>query len=80
MLGYAVDGHTLLRTQWSGHRYDAVNGVVSYRTGITRPTVRALAAHELLAWDGGALDPERKAVVTERGRFVFAHGREKPAA
>ena len=25
-------------------------------------------------WDGGAFDPERKAVLTERGKFVLRHG------
>jgi hypothetical protein len=28
----------------------------------------------LLAWDGGALDPEKAAVITERGLFVLKHG------
>jgi hypothetical protein len=34
-------------------------------------TVRVLCAHELMAWDGGAFDPEAVAVVTERGSFVL---------
>lgn len=33
-------------------------------------TVRNLAARELLAWDGGAFDPEGSAVLTEHGQFV----------
>lgn len=37
-------------------------------------TVRNLADRELLSWDGGAFDPERKVVLTERGRFVLKHG------
>lgn len=40
------------------------------------PTARALSRHELIAPDGGAFDPESRFVLTERGRFVFAHGRE----
>lgn len=36
-------------------------------------TVRALCAHNLLAWDGGAFDPEAAAVITERGLFVLKH-------
>lgn len=40
-------------------------------------TVRSLCARELMAWDGGALDPEAAAVVTERGRFVLEHGASK---
>ncbi len=39
-------------------------------------TIRNLCAHELLAWDGGAFDPEQAAVITERGRFVATQGRE----
>ena len=44
------------------------------------PTIRALCAYELLAWDGGAFDPEKIAVITERGRFVVKWGPtgEKP--
>lgn len=42
-------------------------------------TVRALCARELMAWDGGAFDPEASAVLTERGRFVVLHGQEKGA-
>lgn len=34
------------------------------------PTVRNLCERELLAWDGGAFEPWRAAVLTERGRFV----------
>jgi hypothetical protein len=41
---------------------------------IGRPTVRALAARELLAWEGGAFTPEAKAVITERGLFLVKHG------
>ena len=42
---------------------------------VRRATVRKLAAHELLTWDGGAFSPEAKVVLTERGRFVLQHGR-----
>lgn len=34
-------------------------------------TLRNLCARDLLAWDGGAFDPEAAAVITERGRFVL---------
>ena len=34
-------------------------------------TVRNLIARELLACDGGAFDPEKVLVMTERGRFVL---------
>ena len=37
-------------------------------------TVRNLCSRELLAWDGGAFDPERAAILTERGQFVLKYG------
>lgn len=42
-------------------------------------TIRNLCARDLLAWDGGAFDPEAAVVVTERGRFVVQHGDTKKA-
>lgn len=37
-------------------------------------TARPLCARELIHVDGGALDPEAKFVITEKGMFVFKHG------
>lgn len=37
-------------------------------------TIRNLCSRDLMAWDGGAFDPEAAVVVTERGRFVLKHG------
>lgn len=37
-------------------------------------TIRPLCSRDLMAWDGGAFDPEAAAVITERGRFVLKHG------
>lgn len=37
-------------------------------------TVRALASRYLLDWDGGAIDPEAAAVLSERGAFIVKHG------
>lgn len=37
-------------------------------------TLRPLCERDLMAWDGGAFDPEGAAVITERGRFVLKHG------
>lgn len=47
-------------------------------------TMRKLAAHGLVDWDGGAFDPEAAAILSEQGRFVLAKGRpasdtKKPA-
>jgi hypothetical protein len=36
-------------------------------------TLRNLCARNLMAWDGGAFDPEAVAVITENGRFVYQH-------
>lgn len=47
---------------------------------VLRSTVRSLASRDLLAWDGGAFDPEAVAVVTERGRFVAQWGSTSEAA
>lgn len=43
-------------------------------TPIRVRTIRNLCARDLLAWDGGAFDPEAAAVITERGLFVLKHG------
>jgi hypothetical protein len=46
------------------------------RTPLCRvSTLRMLCRHDLLAWDGGAFDPEAAAVLTERGTFTMRHGR-----
>lgn len=64
----------LVRSAGTRHFYDAHGEphAVGRVTGIL--TVRNLCSRELLAWDGGAFEPERAAVLTERGRFVLAHG------
>lgn len=38
-------------------------------------TIRPLCSRDLFAWDGGVFDPESAVALTERGRFVIAHGR-----
>lgn len=52
--------------------YLHIHGWAVIRIG--RATVRALASRDLLAWEGGALMPEAKATLTERGLFVVKHG------
>ena len=37
-------------------------------------TVRNLCSRALMAWDGGAFDPEAAAVITERGVFILKRG------
>lgn len=70
----AMEGGRVLTRQENG-RYDAIGaGDVLIQAGVR--TVRALAGHELVAWDGGAFDPEAKAVLTERGSFVLKHRKE----
>lgn len=43
------------------------------------PTARNLSARELITVDGGALDPEARFIITERGRFVLKHGPQDPS-
>lgn len=47
--------------------------------GALLSTVRNLCSGELMAWDGGAFASETAAVITERGRFVVAHGKSPEA-
>ena len=39
--------------------------------------LRPLCERNLMAWDGGAFDPEGAAVITEHGLFVLKHGEGK---
>src|SRR5580658_3016903 len=59
---------------------DTVDGKWVRGIGAGVSTIRALCARDLMAWDGGAFDPEAAAVITERGRFVLAHGPTKEIA
>lgn len=73
------DGRVLVQRASQQTVYDAIGGAggpdrIDGAAGVR--TVRALAARELVAWDGGAFNPEARAVLTERGRFVLAHGGE----
>lgn len=61
-----------LRRRYSKPSFYVRDGGVSLVCRI--PTLRALCAHGLLSWDGGAFDPEAAAVITERGQFVLQHG------
>jgi len=61
----------------SSKRYDAHGELHALANVCGIATVRNLAAHELVAWDGGTFDPERKAVLTERGKFVLEHGQKQ---
>jgi hypothetical protein len=78
-----ADGYELRRASYSRTKYD---GYCAARKrdalGYTCPigTVRALCARELAHVNGGALDPEKVIVVTERGKFVVKHGQQTPGA
>lgn len=51
--------------------------LVAFAAGATTcplRTARPLCARDLLACDGGLLDPEARFALTEHGRFVLAHG------
>ena len=71
------EGRVLKKCRWSRSRYDACG--IGYAADAIEnicavATVRNLASRELLAWEGGAFEPEAKVVLTERGRFVLKHG------
>jgi hypothetical protein len=61
----------LVRSPGTMHFYDALGEPYAISRASGLKTVRTLADRELLEWNGGAFDPERIAVLTERGRFVF---------
>lgn len=67
-------GRTLHRTRYQDTFYDAHGEPHAISKACRLSTARALCAHELLAPDGGALDPEAKFVITERGSFVLRFG------
>ncbi|GJE77305.1 hypothetical protein [Methylorubrum suomiense] len=68
----------LTRSPGSKHFYDAQGEPHALSRIGTLRGVRALAARGLLDWEGGALDPERKAVLSEKARFVLKHGKPGP--
>lgn len=78
---FLAPGRALVRCGWTPHFYDAVcatgawPGLSTIAKAARLDTVRNLAARGLVRWDGGAFDPEARAVVTERAVFVLEHGR-----
>lgn len=72
----AAGRYRLARTLGSINFYDASGEPYALARVAGLKTVRNLAARELLDWDGTADDPERAAVLSDRGRFVLAHGRK----
>ncbi len=68
----AERGFILIRNAKSSVLYDAVCAGETIPKAARLSTVRNLGERKLIAWDGGALDPEKRAVLTERGRFVHA--------
>ncbi len=65
-----------LRCPRSGYGAVATRSALDSIKRICRlSTVRNLASRSLLDWDGGALDPEARAVLSDQGRFVLAHGK-----
>lgn len=68
--------------RWAGGKnfYDAHGEPHALVKVASLPTVRNLAARGLIDWDGTATDPEKRAVLSDRGRFVWKHGRPTPAS
>jgi hypothetical protein len=60
--------------------YDANTGRETIERVATLATIRAMAARELVQWEGGAFDPESIVSLTERGRFVVDKGRPDKAS
>lgn len=74
-------GRVLVRSARVAGHYDAEGiapGVDTIAKAARLDTVRVLAARGLVAWDGGTTDPERRAVPTERLRFVAEHAQVVP--
>ena len=67
-------GGYLLRQWGPPHWYDFYGWPEGIRKLCDVRTVRNLCARDLMVVDGGAFDPERKIVITERGSFVLRHG------
>jgi hypothetical protein len=65
----------LIRSEKSTY-YDSFGGDAPQTRVAGLKTVRALAERGFLDWEGGAFDPELKAALTERGRFVWLKGRD----
>lgn len=68
-------GRCLVRPPHSRTRCYAIGAPHALRDVCSIATARALCARALIACDGTVFDPEAKFVLTERGRFVLAHGR-----
>ena len=78
-LELACEGVRFVRRPGRATVFDAERGGRQQPAGVRYPTIRNLCERDLLAWDGGAFKPGDAAVVTERGRFVVAHGQPVPA-
>lgn len=78
VLTIMATGRKLIRCGWSKIRYGAVGEPHAISVVCGLPTVRNLSARELIHVDGGAMDPERVFVLTERGAFVVKHGPTQP--
>lgn len=76
VLLFLAPGRVLVRCRWSRSYYDATGEPGAIAKAARLDTVRKLARHGLLAWDGTAHDPEARAVLAERGRFVLDHAGE----
>jgi hypothetical protein len=62
------------RVQREGKEYRHAQGHHQLYRPFYVATLRPLCERGLMAWDGGAFDPEAAAVLTERGRFVVMRG------
>lgn len=70
--GYELRRASYSRTKYEGYCASRKRDALGYICPIG--TVRALCARELAYVNGGAMDPEKVIVVTERGKFVVNYG------
>lgn len=78
---FLAPGRVLVRSARVAGYYDAAGiapGLDTIARAARLDTVRALARHGLVAWDGGATEPEARAVASERLRFVVEYGQATP--
>lgn len=76
--GYELRREPYSRTKYEGYCANRKRDALGYVCSIG--TVRALCARELAHVNGGAMDPEKSIVVTERGKFIVKHGQQTPGA
>ncbi len=74
IIALADFGGYLIRSSQTRYDLMAADGTVRAPKFCGTPTARNIIARSLMECDGGALDPELRLNITERGRFVRKFG------